>query len=513
MRCRVFHPEVSAPTRWLVAVVLWLGVAGGAGAGPLTTNTELEQTLQKAAAEGGAELHEIGRSVEDRPLWAVRFHDPAGDAADRCVVLLVGQQHGDEPAGTEALIDLIEDYTAAAVSRPTTLDMWVVPRLNPDGAATGQRRNAADFDLNRDHVILSQPETRALHRLARRIRPHLAVDCHEFRRDSEGYLEQGWTEWPLIMMETANLPSMPDRLYRLGVRLIDAPAEAMAEAGFNYQRYLVGDAPTPAADGELRYSTLDPDDCRNGLSLYGSASFIIESGIHRAADDPHADLDQRVAAYRLLLEPFLTNARLLDAVRAAAESARTADAPQLIPTNVFWANPTPTLSPVKVIDHASGETVTRQTPNLMRQRVVKSAVPTPAGYVIAAAAAPTFADLLDAHGLPYITLDEPQTLRVEAVRLERVEDDYDPVYHRYAGRQITSPRAVADAEFPADALLVELGGLNALDARRAALLLEPRQLFGLYQWPAFRTHVRADGTLPVARVFTADADDAPPRER
>jgi len=54
----------------------------------------------------------------------------------------------------------------------------------PDGAEAGTRKNSAGADLNRDHVTLFQPETEALHRVARRVKPHLAVDAHEFGRDS-----------------------------------------------------------------------------------------------------------------------------------------------------------------------------------------------------------------------------------------------------------------------------------------------------------------------------------------
>ncbi|MEM6854702.1 MAG: hypothetical protein AAF593_09865, partial [Planctomycetota bacterium] len=117
----------------------------------------------------------------------------------------------------------------------------------------------------------------------------------------------------------------------------------------------------------------------------------------------------------------------------------------------------------------------------------------------------TFAALLDAHNLAYATLDQPQTFGAEAVILERIEETYDAIYHRYAGRQVTAPLPASPTTFAAGSLLIDLQTLNPIDARRAALVLEPRQLFGLYQWPAFAEHLRADGTLPVFRVFTADA--------
>ena len=482
----------------------------GDGAKALTSNEEMAQRLQTAAAAPHVALETIGRSVEDRPLWAVNLRNPQV-VDEPCGVLFIGQQHGDEPAGAEALIDLVEDLAADPSKLSPNADLWIVPRINPDGAAREARRNANDADLNRDHVVLAQPETRALHRLAQRIRPHLAVDCHEFRRDSSDYLDRGWTEWPLIMMDTANLVIMPDALYRLGVEVCEDQAPRMAAHGFNYQRYFVGGCPDPEAAGELRHSTLDPDDARNALSAYGCLSFIIESGIHRKTADPHADLDQRVAAYRTLLEGFLGDSELLTTARGAAEAARAAAAPQTVPTNVLWANISPRITDIRVIDQATGRTFTVSTPAFMHDRVVKSAVAAPAAYAIHADAASRFEALLEAHALDYSRLATPTFIRVEQVRLERVEDTYDAVYHRYAGRQITAVQSAAEIEYPAGSLVVSLPDLSPTDARRAALVLEPRQLFGLYQWPDFFVLTGSDGALPVARMISPTLSEFTPK--
>jgi hypothetical protein len=50
-------------------------------------------------------------------------------------------------------------------------------------------------------------------------------------------------------------------------------------------------------------------------------------------------------------------------------------------------------------------------------------------------------------------------------------------------------------------LLVPLGGEGAL---RAALLLEPTSLYGLYQYPRYRDLVGPDGALPVLRVVAEE---------
>jgi protein MpaA len=126
-----------------------------------------------------------GRSVEGRPLKAVRVGDPL--AARR--VLIVGSVHGDEPGGRRV--------TRALLGRrpPAGVQWWIVRDLNPDGAIRGTRTNAHGVDLNRNFPhrwrsaprgrywpgrrAASEPETRWAMRLVRRIRPHATVWLHQ----------------------------------------------------------------------------------------------------------------------------------------------------------------------------------------------------------------------------------------------------------------------------------------------------------------------------------------------
>ena len=60
------------------------------------------------------------------------------------------------------------------------LSIVIIPRANPDGAAANTRENANGADINRDHALFSQPETRLLHGLALKLPPSVVVDAHEF---------------------------------------------------------------------------------------------------------------------------------------------------------------------------------------------------------------------------------------------------------------------------------------------------------------------------------------------
>jgi protein MpaA len=131
-----------------------------------------------------ASWHLLGRSTQGRPIRALELRGRAAQTA----VLVVGCIHGNECAGLAA-VRLLE-----RLRRPD-LDLWIVPNLNPDGRALGQRQNARGVDLNRNFPSdwrpgargpeypgphpLSEPESRLARALIVRIRPQLTVWYHQ----------------------------------------------------------------------------------------------------------------------------------------------------------------------------------------------------------------------------------------------------------------------------------------------------------------------------------------------
>jgi protein MpaA len=125
-----------------------------------------------------------GHSVRGRAIVATRVGDPAAPVR----VLVVGDVHGNEPAG-EAIVARLRR------ARPDGVVLYLVRTGNPDGRALGVRQNARGVDLNRNFPWRwaagargtyypgpragSEPETRALMRLVRRVRPQLAIYYHQ----------------------------------------------------------------------------------------------------------------------------------------------------------------------------------------------------------------------------------------------------------------------------------------------------------------------------------------------
>ena len=143
-----------------------------------------------AGVEGSARVETIGRSVQGRPIRAVRIGNPR--AAIR--VLVVGEIHGTERAGRAVTRRL------RRTRPPRGVELWLVDELNPDGAAAGTRQNAHGVDLNRNFPFgwrpigqpfdtyhsgagpLSEPESRAAAALIERIEPRVTLYYHQMMR-------------------------------------------------------------------------------------------------------------------------------------------------------------------------------------------------------------------------------------------------------------------------------------------------------------------------------------------
>jgi murein peptide amidase A len=139
--------------------------------------------LPTSAANDPVRRVVLGRSLEGRPIVAFEVGDPGAARRE----LVVGCIHGDETAGV-AIVRRLERTS------PVGLDLWVVPVLNPDGAAAGTRGNARGVDLNRNFPWrwkalrgpvysgprpLSEPESKIAYRLIRQLRPQVSIWFHQ----------------------------------------------------------------------------------------------------------------------------------------------------------------------------------------------------------------------------------------------------------------------------------------------------------------------------------------------
>ena len=126
----------------------------------------------------------LGRSARGRPITA--WHLGERDAEP--TVVLISTMHGNEPATRRILTSLRDGPPIRGV------DLWVVPTYNPDGLARRTRKNGRGVDLNRNYPYRwadldgnyesgprprSEPETRAMMRFLRDVRPDYVLSFHQ----------------------------------------------------------------------------------------------------------------------------------------------------------------------------------------------------------------------------------------------------------------------------------------------------------------------------------------------
>ena len=162
------------------AVVAALAVAATAAVTPATGEApEVSVSASRAFV--------VGRSAQGRAIRAVRV----GERASRRRALVVGSIHGDEPEGLRVT------RAIRWMRGIRNVDLWLIGTVNPDGLARGVRQNARGVDLNRNFPFgwsrtgppgsryyagrrpASEPETRVVQRLVRRLRPAVTIWYHQ----------------------------------------------------------------------------------------------------------------------------------------------------------------------------------------------------------------------------------------------------------------------------------------------------------------------------------------------
>lgn len=183
----------------IVPVLLLAQVAGGSVMAQAKTNSDYQQQQQPGLDKARLQLQdiepliqqyqqspwvnvtELGRSVENRPIYMLSL----GQGKKR--VLAWSQMHGDEHTATAALFDLLKYATAPDQadwrnSWFSEITLYIIPMLNPDGAARNSRVNAQGIDINRDALALQSPEGQLLMAAAKKINPDYAFNLHDQNR-------------------------------------------------------------------------------------------------------------------------------------------------------------------------------------------------------------------------------------------------------------------------------------------------------------------------------------------
>lgn len=243
---------------------------------PAWTSREEEESFIQALA-GSVRVLEVGRSVEGRPILLVSV----GAEHAEYRVLVIAEQHGNEPAGREGALMFLRDLATSEDPNITgylTDAQWgFIITANPD-RLNRTRENANGVDINRDHLAVSQPETEAIHKTLHSLRPRIVMDLHEATSTNNVLTYM----WPLNTNVNPMLREGAEYLCRKRV------AEKLIAKGWSHGLYPTSDA--------------TPRIFRNYVGLSGALGVLMESSSSRSAS---ISRDTRSQAHRLALQATL----------------------------------------------------------------------------------------------------------------------------------------------------------------------------------------------------------------
>lgn len=281
----------------------------------------------------------IGETAEGRPLHQVVLGlgaAPDGQPRTMPTVMVLGSQHGNEPAGREASLKLLRDLAFADLTDPANADLArlladqsliIVPSANPDGRERNSRGNSRGTDINRDHLDLSTEEARAIADVVLEWEPFMALDLHEYGPSAPVVYDDDLLYlWPRNLNVDEAVRTMA-RTYC--EQYIKVDGEAAGYTADEYGLYKVGPNVGPAQTGYNDNRTAlqmagneDEGICRNAMGLRHTLGILVESRVMMNPaqspqelvydgeggsiyGDSRAARERRVASQRVVLDSML----------------------------------------------------------------------------------------------------------------------------------------------------------------------------------------------------------------
>lgn len=120
-------------------------------------------------------IGQVSYGTYQSPVWVVSF---SPEAAIKHKVLLSGGIHGNEPAGVEAMVQMV-DTLAKNPQKYTDTSFDIIPIVNPWGWSHDIRFNQEGCDVNRDFSTFKCQESAIVRDFASGKRYDLIIDDHE----------------------------------------------------------------------------------------------------------------------------------------------------------------------------------------------------------------------------------------------------------------------------------------------------------------------------------------------
>jgi hypothetical protein len=470
-----------------------------------TSQAEMEAWLATLKARvPGLVLGSLGRSQQGRDIpYLVFTKEGLADAGaivalGRPILWFIGLQHGNEPAGGEAMLALIA-MLAEGDLKPFLgkVSVVVVPRANPDGAAAFTRATASRADLNRDHILLTLPESAALHAALVALPPDVVIDAHEFSVANRWLQKFAVIEASDAMYLYATHPMVHPAVTALADDLF-RPALERAWKSYGLTSFWYHTTSYRPDDKLVSMGGNAPGIARNTFGLIGAVSFLIETrGVGVGLQGFQRRVATHVVAAKAVIATAADNAARLHQAVVQARRASAADRADLIIAHRLAVAPVelPMLDPASAADKPTAvefKDSRAVTPTVTRPR--------PAGYLLPGNAVVSWRNPLPLNTIGICALTAPATIEGEAFILKSAP--------KAGNRESINPDQSVEIELVPKTLTVPAGTfyvpMNQPAAGIIAAALEPDSPgsfigTGILPMPA------GTGETPIYRVNAAAA--------
>lgn len=460
----------------------------------------------------------FGYSTEGRALPIVVFGDVEDSspesvkASDKLRVFVQANIHAGEVCGKEAMLMLLRSLASGEHTEwADSLVLLVAPIYNADGnerislynrprqhgplGGMGQRPNAQNLDLNRDHMKLMSPEARSLVRLFNNYDPHMVIDLHTTNGTRHGY--------HLTYAPALNPNTHPAIDGLLRTDLLPAVSETIKEA-YGWDYYYYGNVPSPRFQVARGWYTFDhrPRFNNNYVGLRNRIPILSEAY-------SYATFENRVISTLYFVEEILNYSHIhASAIQAVVEEA---DATSIIGADL--AVRAQLQRSAEQVEILMGEVDEEKNPftgeTVLRRRDVQNAEsmyeygsfsPTettevPQAYFVPGNLA-VAKDRLEAHGISFDVLAQSQTVQIERFRIDSTRVS-PRAFQGHNERTLYGVYEEANVTLEAGTLRVPV---EQPLGRLAFYLLEPRSDDGLTNWALLDDVLEGAGHYPITRL-------------
>ncbi|MCX8057547.1 MAG: DUF2817 domain-containing protein [Ignavibacteria bacterium] len=461
-----------------------------------TSHKQLSEFVKKLDESSDLlNVEEIGKSVEGREIFALKFSkNQFGKDESKLRILFFAQQHGNEQSGKEGALLLAYKLTQKENKHLfDKIDLAIVPQVNPDGSEVNKRRNANNVDLNRNHLLIDQPEVKALHNFFYKYYFEVNLDVHEYSPYSQDWRDYGYIKRADEQLGLLSNINISEKILNYSKqKVLIFISNALQEKNYSFNEYVVGGPPNLE---RLRHSTVDINDGRQSFGILNTLSFILEgkNGKDNFIDNIKRRAEGQYEAMLALLKFCYINSEEIKELITTERKNLIYDYSPIIVQMDHFKDGSKFNLPVTNAQNEIDTTIQIDNYNPQVKKILE--VPQPDAYLVPKACSLSV-EFLNNHKIDYNdNLPELGTLQIYQIEsIDTIEIE---------GEKFGNPNVIITEKkiSEIDREKYYIVPLNQVKRKVISLAFEPQSMFGLRNYDKYKKLLQVGTAYPIFRFF------------